>query len=62
MPFTERRIIGSVDGCFSQNHGKPCFRCVSHETYRITVRIEIRVFYDVKNHHEYSEQRIILNS
>ena len=44
MPSTEHRIFSPVDGCFNQNPGKPCFRCAAHETYRIAVRIEMRVF------------------
>ena len=44
MSSTERKITYSVDGCFNQDCGKPCFRYITHETHEIAVRIEIGYF------------------
>lgn len=43
MPSTEHVIFGSVDGCFNLKCRKPYFRCVPHETHKITAKFEIRV-------------------
>ena len=42
MPSTELKILCSVDERFNRNRGKPCFRCVAHETHEIAVRFEMK--------------------